>query len=249
MQNQTLVNETHALHQAFLIQLNNSYIFLDQSKPLLSQARKALKNDEKGVRTPYTVPSQKEYDSEVKRSAIQIRGIYSQYLKSGLYEAFLITAVAQFEAFLADFMVTFLRHNPMRSNETVPGIAGVKTFDADVALNATTLEGVLKGIFEAHADRVFRESPEKYLAYMRKLVGVNSEQGAMEFCEVSATRDLLVHAKLVVNQQYLSKAGNLKRAEKGNKITVDAEYYAEALRSMKRIAQDLRDAVKNKFED
>lgn len=249
MKNPQLVKQATRLHTAFTRQLNDDFIFLAQIRPLLVRAPKAFKNKEKNALNPFLVPSSYAGDSEVGRSEAQLKEIYKKYQSHGMYEVFLVAAVAHFESFLSDLMVLFLSHNPLRSNVNVQGIALPKPFPIEQLVKQSSLEEALLITFKTQAESVFRAKPELYLQYMRELTSVDDIASAADFVEIAATRDLLVHNKALINTTYLEKAKAKARGKQGGSVVVDADYYAQSIRHMKIIAVTHRRKIIETFSD
>jgi len=195
----------------------------------------------------YYVPSVNEEESTVKRTNAQLKQIYQRFTSNGLYEAFLITAVAHFEAYLADLMVLFLMHNPKRSNESVKDLPPCKTISVFELVDSKDKDALLRSVFVDHANSVFRLSPKLYLEYMVKLISAEACKSTASFCEVAATRDLIVHNRLKINETYMKKAGKNSRGKIGDDVSVDALYYDDAMKHMKRVANHLRTHIVEKF--
>lgn len=57
-----------------------------------------------------------------KRTDAQLKAIYDRYISTGLFEAFLVSSLSRFEAFLSDILYEFLLRQPLRITERVQGI-------------------------------------------------------------------------------------------------------------------------------
>ena len=247
--NLKLVEDAKKMYSHFLRQLNDAHIFLRQAQPQLVLTPKQLKAKEKKFASVlYFVPSVNEEQSTVKRTDAQLKEIYQRFTSNGLYEAFLIMAVAHFEAYLADLMVLFLMHYPKRSNETVKDLIPCKTISVFELVDSKDKDALLRSVFVTHADSVFRLSPKLYLEYMTKLLGAEPCASTESFCEVAATRDLVVHNRLEINETYIKKAGKKARGKVGDRVSIDALYYDDTMKHMKRVANHLRNHLVEKFQ-
>ena len=122
MPNESLARRIYSLQNKIVRELNNAHIFLEQAQPLLVEAKAKYENSKSKADRRYYVPSvdRKKF---AKRTDAELKEIYSHYTSNGLFEAFLVNSVSQFESFLADVLITFLTHYPLRITETVQGLS------------------------------------------------------------------------------------------------------------------------------
>jgi hypothetical protein len=68
--------------------------------------------------------------------------------------------------------------------------------------------------------------------------------------EIKATRNLLLHNNLVVNNIYLEKAGPLQRSKNlGNKLSIDQEYLYQSILTLKETLEFLKEKLDDKYQN
>jgi hypothetical protein len=84
------------------------------------------------------------------------------------------------------------------------------------------------------------------MAYLSKLVDVKDDPSFLDYYELAATRDLVVHNGCVINHLYLEKAGPKARGASGERVIVDKAYLYGALAKMKKVSGAIkRDVERN----
>jgi hypothetical protein len=66
--------------------------------------------------------------------------------------------------------------------------------------------------------------------------------------EIKCTRDIYAHTSGHVNETYLRKTGNQRRAELGNKLPVDDDYILNAAKLIEEFTNKLNDSFSKKYE-
>lgn len=246
MPNEALAKRIYSLQNKIVRELNNAHIFLEQAQPLLVEAKAKFENSRSKVNRRYYVPSvdRKKF---AKRTDAELKEIYSHYTSNGLFEAFLVNSVSQFESFLADVLITFLSHYPLRITETVQGVPGCPSiFPRDLVV-APDKDQLLQRVFADHVMNVFRQRPSVYMAYVVKLLSIKNDPSFADFYEVAATRDLVVHNNCIANSLYIEKAGGKARGSLGTKLSVDKDYYYDALAKLKKVSGAIKRDIERKY--
>jgi hypothetical protein len=226
-------------------ELNDIHIFVRQALPLLEEAKAthAASSNKKDRR--YYVPSTKR-TKFARRTDQELKTIYETFTSRRLYEAFLIAGIGEFENFLARVLREVFRQYPKKLGTSVSGVPACKTASLDTVLASTTVEEVLERTIDEHLRNVFFASPRAYFDYFSKAVGTDiADDAYLDYYELKATRDLLVHTDRVANPIYIEKAGARARFALGHTVTVDSDYFDAGLATMKRISGIIkRDAAK-----
>jgi len=55
-------------------------------------------------------------------------------------------------------------------------------------------------------EQVFRQLPSDYIRYVVEIIGVQADKSFLDYYELAATRDLVVHNSLVINELYIENA-------------------------------------------
>lgn len=240
-----LAHRVSRLQNRIVWELNDIHIFVRQAMPLLQEAKasRAASTHKKDRR--YYVPSVKRVKF-ARRTDKELKAIYEAFTTRRLYEAFLITAIGEFEGFLANVLREVFRDYPRKLGVSTSGIAACRTAALECVLTSTTVDEVLQRTIDEHLRGVFFAAPRAYLDYVSKVVGTSLDDPTfLEYYEMKATRDLLVHTDRTANSIYVAKAGEMARGNVGDVISVDSDYFDTSLATLKRIAGIVkRDVVK-----
>jgi hypothetical protein len=85
------------------------------------------------------------------------------------------------------------------------------------------------------------------MTYLSAVVSVKVDPSFLDYYEIAATRDLIVHNSSVVNQLYLDKAREKARGKIGETLVVDKAYYYDALAKMKKVSGAIKRDVEKKY--
>jgi hypothetical protein len=246
MPNEAFAKQVYALQNKTVRQLNDSHIFLEQAQPLLVEAKATYENSKSKAGRRYYVPSV-DRRKFAKRTDAELKEIYDHYAATGLFEAFLVTAVSQFESFLADVLLAFFGHYPIRITESVQNVPACPNISPKDLLQAADKDALVRRVLNDHITNVFRQKPSVYMSYVVKLLSAKSDASFADYYEVAATRDLVVHNNCIVNSIYSEKAGAKARGEVGTKLIVDEAYFSAALAKLKKVSGAIKRDVADKF--
>ena len=240
-----LAHRIAKLQNRIVWELNDIHIFVRQALPLLEEAKATHAASRYRKNRRYYVPSIKR-TKYAKRTDQELKTIYETFTSRRLYEAFLIAGIGEFENFLARVLREVIGQYPKKLSTSVPGVSACRTASLDTVLASATVDEVLERTIDEHLRNVFFASPRAYFDYFSKVVGTDLEDDAyLDYYELKATRDLLVHTDRVANPIYLEKAGARARVALGQTVTVDSDYFDASLAIMKRISGVVkRDAAK-----
>lgn len=246
MPNEVLARKIYSLQNKIVRELNNAHIFLEQAQPLLIEAKAKYENSKSKADRRYYVPSV-ERRKFARRTDAELKDIYAHYSSNGLFEAFLVNSVSQFESFLGDVIIAFLMHYPLRITETVQGMPACPNISPRDLVAAADKDELLQRVFSDHVANVFRQRPSLYMAYLTKLLSIKNDPSFADYYEVCATRDLVVHNNCIANTLYLEKAGTKSRGALGQKISVDKDYYYDALAKLKKVSGAIKRDIEKKY--
>ncbi len=246
MPNEDLARKIYSLQNKIVRELNDAHIFLEQAQPLLLDARSRYEGSKSKSHSQYFVPSI-DKRKVAKRTDKELKEIYDRYTSTGLFESFLVRSLSQFEAFLADLLITFLDHYPQRITEVVQGIPPCPSVSAKDLMAAQNKEELVRRVLADHVSNVFRQRPSLYMAYVSKLLSAKNDPSFSDYYEVAATRDLVVHNNGIVNALYLEKAADKARGAIGEKITVDEKYFSSVLAKLKKVSGAIKRDVEKKY--
>ncbi len=209
--------------------LNNIYVINTIARRSLKEARSDLRSD-RVKRLRFEVPTVRGETITVAKRKSKVLYLLNEAIDRDLYSQSIITAVAVTEAYLVTSLTTILNKFPEKLS------AGQKKIDFSIVLESDDLDEVISRVVKKQVDSVFYDSPQKYLEYMEKAFAFEIPQKVKEqYAEAKATRDILVHNSGEVNDSYLCKAGDRARAEEGELISLDSEYFDQSIRAMKEL--------------
>lgn len=246
MTNPTFARRIYSLQNGIVRELNNAHIFLEQAQPLLAEAKTKYVNSKSKADRRYYVPSIGR-TKFAKRTDAELKAIYNHYLVNGLFESFLVSSLSRFESFLADVLFEFLTHYPLRITERIQGVPACPDISPKDLVVAPDKDRLLQRVINEHLTNVFRQRPSVYMNYVSTLVGIKDDPSFLDYYEIAATRDLVVHNSSVVNQLYLDKAGRKARGALGSKLIIDQAYYYESIAKMKKVSGAIKRDVENKY--
>jgi hypothetical protein len=158
--NEKIALKTYRLQNAIVRELNDIHIFVRQALPLLEEARPAHAKSTRKKDRRYYVPSIKR-TKFARRTDNELRRIYDRFTSARLYESFLITAIAEFEAFLVRVLQLVISKYPKKLSITVSGIPPCKSVPIDLLLEGDGPADVLEKVIEEHLRGVFLARQER----------------------------------------------------------------------------------------
>jgi hypothetical protein len=193
------------------------------------------------------VPGKKGMKGIARRNPIQLSVLFNKFAKHELFENLLVSSVSRFEFYLSDIIGEFLRYFPNKLSIGPKGGDSGKQVPINLIVNAEDLENLRGDVIDLRLQAIFHADPKEYCAYFNAVseLGISSEQFA-QFFEIKATRDLIVHNSLLVNDLYVKKAGDLRRGEVGHKLKVQKTYFEGALSAMKTLSGLIERATREK---
>lgn len=207
--------------------LNNIYVMHTIARRSLEEAKSAL-GSEAVKRLDFQIPTVIGETITVAKRKSKVLSLLNEAIDRGLYSQSLITAVAITEDYLVKSLTTILTWFPEKLS------AGQRKIDFSLVLGSDDIDELILRVIQKQVDSVFYASPRKYLEYMEEAFAFQIPHKVKErYAEVKATRDILVHNSGKVNDSYLSKAGDRARAEEGELIPLDSQYFDESIRAMK----------------
>ena len=230
--------QVNRLHLAFVNKIDDTHIFAQQSIPLLEIFRSELTDSKSREHHRYFVPTVKSRGgTPQKRSDKELKEIYDRFIYRELYENLIVTAVSQFESYLFEVLRIVISAYPMKLALSIRGGEATREIPLNLLLNANSLSEVIARVIERRLNEVSYASPKEYLEYLGKIAGIDTTDPAfLDYIEIKATRDLLIHNSGFINEIYLSKVGDKKRGEIGQVATIDTDYFDLCMATLKRLS-------------
>lgn len=244
-----LARKIYRLHTALVRKLNDVHIFVQQSFPLLKEARSNYEVSTHKKDRRYYVPTvgRKKY---ARRKDRELREIYSRFLSTELFENLIVTAVSHFEFFLFSVLQIVLLAYPKKLTLNVQGIDTNREIPLEVVLNADSLETAVREVIDRQMISLSYASPRTYLLYFNKVTGVDTSDPAfLVYVEIKATRDVIIHNAGTANNTYIAKVGNRKRGEVGQRLINDEQYFESCIATLKRLSGIVRRDINKHFPE
>ena len=143
---------------------------------------------------------------------------FSQLPINGIYQ--LVTII---EVLLVDILRGILLEFPNK-------IPSKRKIDAELVLEAGSLDEVKNSIINSLINELNYKSPREFAEEFEKYTGIKLlEQPAFhKYIELKATRDVYIHNSGVANSIYLTKAGTLSRVRIDEFLPVTIQYFLES---------------------
>ncbi|MCL4559794.1 MAG: hypothetical protein M1281_04155 [Chloroflexi bacterium] len=241
--------QVNRLHLAFLNRIDDTHIFAQQSIPLLETYQGELTDSNSKEHHRYIVPKVKSRGGiPQKRSDRDLKEIYDRFIRRELYENFIVTAVSQFESYLFEVLRIVITVYPQKLALNIKGTESKRDIPLEFLLNAKSLSEVITQIVDRRLNELSYASPKEYLEYLGKIIGIdNTDPAFLDYIEIKATRDLVIHNSGIINQIYLSKVGDKKRGVTGQSIMIDAGYFDHCMATLKRLSGIIQRDITESF--
>ena len=245
----TIAEEIYRRHIRLYRELNDIHIFVSHTVPLLKAAASEGKgkfiDPDKDI--SIEVPGKQGRVGVAKRNATELSVLFKRYAHEELFANLLVTAVSRFEFYLSGVIAEFLRRSPKKLNLGPKGGDSAKTISLQLAVDADSLEDLYEEIIELRIQSVFYAEPKEYCTYFNAVTELGVPEKTLQpFFEIKASRDLVVHNSLLVNELYKKKAGELSRGEIGDQLKIKKDYFDKSLSDMKTISSVIERNARSK---
>jgi hypothetical protein len=228
--------------------LNNTHVLTSLTGKSLRALHRTISRGEEEPEQEYEVPSSGGETIALSRDRVEIMRLLSTAFISGIHEQAIIAAVALTEAYLQRTLKTVLRWFPQKLKQNISGERTDKTVSLDVILSSKNRNQIVSKIINKQLQGIFYGAPSRYFEYIEAVLSIELPATLKEkFIEIKATRDLIVHNSGKVNETYLEKAGKLARGENGEKLPMDAVYFAGTVANLKKLVIVLDKQVLGKY--
>jgi hypothetical protein len=198
----------------------------------------------------------------IERSSAQVSQIIKYQAETGQFERNLVFIIAEVEDFIASIIRVVLVAHP---TELMFGLRNAKseaTIELSRVVSATSLKEILGYQIEQKISNIMRERAKDFLEYLagrlRASLKTKEDPSPSEgsslmtaidrYCEISATRDMVVHNTRKATRDYLEKVKPpYRRAKSGELLTVDEPCLETCVAIIKKLYQQLEDAMVNTY--
>ncbi|MDO8073791.1 hypothetical protein O3299_19840 [Janthinobacterium sp. SUN176] len=245
----TTYEEIYRRHIRLYRELNDLHIFATRTSPLLKAAADEHKGEfiDPDEDIELSVPGKHGRPGIARRNSTELSALLKRFANEELYANLLVTAVSRFEFYLADVLGEFLRRDPEKLLRGPKGGDSGRPVPLQMVVDADDLEDLYEGLIEQRIQSIFYAEPKEYCAYFNTISELEIPEKSFEqFFEIKATRDLIVHNSLLVNELYRKKAGALARGELGDRLKVKEDYFETCLSAMKKLSGTIEKRTQEK---
>jgi hypothetical protein len=172
-------------------------------------------------------------DVDERELVARSRRYLKTYLRSATFQHF----VALFEDFFFDFLRLWLT--------AYPGSLSKKTLEFSTVLKAADKGAIVLHVVDKELNEIKYERVADWFAYLDKLARLDCPTPAeiVQFAEIKAARDILVHNKGVVNATYVEKSGSRARFRAGERLEMPEPYHRESWELIKKLIAEIATAA------
>jgi hypothetical protein len=247
--NRTIVEEIYRRHIRLFREINDLHIFASRTSPLLKAAAEEHKGEfiDPDEDIKLSVPGKHGQPAIARRNATELSSLLKRFANEELFANLLVTAVSRFEFYLADVLGLFLRRAPEKLLRGPRGGDSGKPVPLQLVIDAENLEELYEELIEQRIQAIFYAEPKEYCTYFNAISELEiPEESFGQFFEIKATRDLIVHNSLMVNDLYKKKAGASSRGEVGDRLKVKKDYFEASLSAMKKLSGTIEKITRGK---
>jgi len=181
---------------------------------------------------------------EAEKRLSKINEVDFNNLSEIINEGLFVLAISTFENSLNDTLKILFAHFPNKL-----GFQEKKIKKNDL------IEGTnLAPIIDRYVSDLSYESIETVLDKFCEYTGIDkrvlSENDKELIKEIKATRNILIHNNLIVNDDYLNKAGEKKRSkELGDELKIDDKYLSDTIVTLNKTIETLLINLESKYSD
>lgn len=244
-------DEIYQRHRRLYGELNDIHIFAYKTIPLLKDAASQFNGQvmDESDAIAFPVPGKKGRVGTARRDSAKLSALFNRFANQELYENLLVSSVSRFEFYLADVIGEFLRHFPKKLLIGPKGGDSGKQVPIQLLVDTDDLDNLRDNVIDLRLQAIFHAEPKEYCIYFNAVseLGISLDDFG-PFFEIKATRDLIVHNSLLVNELYLKKAGDRSRGKIGDKLKVQRDYFEEAFSAMKTLSSSIERTTRKKHE-
>lgn len=228
--------------------LNDLYVLVRlTSQALLEMQKRVIENKDDNA-IEFEAPAATGETTLLTRDANQLSDLLDLASAHGIYEQFLVSAVARTEDYLQEVLKIVLKWFPEKLALAIDGRQVEKNIPLDVLLESSTVEEIMDKIIEKYLLSAFYGSPERYFDHAQSILSIKIEEELREsFAEIKAARDIIIHNSGIANEIYVSRAGTKARAHSAQRLEIDQKYFDGAIHIMKKLTHSVYSKTLERF--
>ena len=115
-----------------------------------------------------------------------------------------------------------------------------KEFDMERIFQADSLTSLKQELFEEEIEKLKYKKPGEWFVYLGKIINIKlPEEKIKKFAETKASRDLFIHNKSIVNSIYLDKSKERARADLGESIPFNSDYFFQSYKNIESLIKEI----------
>ena len=212
--------------------LNDTWIFCNLIRPELEKRALEFAASASKAKKRYPVPK-KNKTIYSRRKDSDISKIYRSQYERGIFETNIVSIVSRVEAYIQECLIIVIRTYPKKLSI----ISGNDGIPIDLFLDHEDREELLERYISLKCEELMFENPEKYISKIEKTLSIYIGNNlAMDYIEIKASRDIIVHNLGEVNDIYLRKSGKNSRGTLGNKLEINQRYFKHVITASKNLS-------------
>jgi hypothetical protein len=241
--------------QKAFFRLNDSYIITDLT---VESLRDSLKSESSHESRAFRILDQ-EGPWFIEREPDEICQMIRDQIDTGQYQQSLVFIISRVEDFISSIIRVILTADPKKLTHGPKGGESIQTVDVREIFKAKDLQSLRRNQIELRIDGIMRRPASTFLAYLANILGASLKANKVNdsalsdaierYCEISATRDMIVHTGRTATSDYKEKAKHHCRVEVGEKLSVDKQYFSESIAHIKHLYEHFEEAMIACLED
>jgi len=219
----------YKLHIRLFRYLNDAWIFTELTRPELKTRGDALVASKSKAKKRYPVPKRDRTVSSNRRDS-DVGQIFLAQFQRGIFETNIVAIISRVEAFIQECIIIAIRHQPQKLT-----IVGEKSgIPLDLFLEHEDRDDLLESYIALRCQELMFGKPSDYLAKAAKVLSIEIDADIiLDYIEMKASRDIIIHNLGLINRLYVEKAGNKARGKVDEELAIDADYFEHVIMTAK----------------
>lgn len=182
----------------------------------------------------------------------QIDGKYDTINDELIIQGLFVLSVSSFEYMITDCLSYYLEKFPEKLNMNKSKDNDYLKIGGDIILNMPYVKSIIDNIVERKVIRLTYEFIDKLLSEFEKMLEIkirDNEEEVAILNEIMATRNLVIHNDLKVNDIYIQKTGlKARKTVLGERLPLGNNYAINAVRLILELSVRIKKAIIAKYE-
>lgn len=228
--------------------INDACVTIARVNPLIRREIVRCTHAKKSRDHEISVPAKSGGRTIAKRSNDELVSVLSEFHKTDLYQNYLVLLVSMFEGHIAGLLETFLSYDLNKLSIGANGGESKREILIEKVLEFDSIDSLRASIIRTRIQSALYASPRDYAKYFGSVSEIGmSVDDFVEYFEIKATRDLIVHNSCVINEVYMQKVEGLARGRIGETIAVDKKYFDASVSILKKLAYKIDQKIQARY--